>query len=126
MPVGDDAEAVGRVKAAVPPGAHVPDTVPVLPPSKIVANPMVESVADVPIIGAPKDACGIEPPNPEQTAMSLVARPLGLVPGDVPGGISSVAPRGIPVGATGKAAPRPSGEVMPSGEGVGAPPVTLT
>jgi hypothetical protein len=131
MPVGDEAEAVGRAKAVLAPDMQVPETVPVLPPSKVVANPVVEGVVDpvadeVPVIGAPKDTCGIEPPNPEQTDMSLVARPLGLAPGDVPGIVSSAAPRGIPVGATGGAAPRPSGEVMPSGEGVGAPPPAPT
>ena len=130
MPVGDEAEALGRDRAVLPPGAQVPDAVPVLPPSKVVANPVegvVElAVDDVPLIGAPKDVSGTEPPKPEQTAMSLVARPLGLVPGDVPRGTSSVAPRGIPVGATGAAGPSPSGEVMPRGDGVGAPPTPPT
>jgi hypothetical protein len=127
MPVGDDAEAVGRAKAALPPGAHVPDAVPVLPPSKVVTNPVVEGVVelaadDEPVIGAPKEACGSEPPKPEQAAMSLVERPFDVAPGEVPRGMSCVAPRGIPVGATGAAGPRPSGEVMPSG----APPTAPT
>ena len=45
---------------------------------------------------------------------------IGLTPGDA----SSVAPSGIPVGATGAAGPMPSGDVMPSGEGeVASPPI---
>jgi hypothetical protein len=108
---------------------QVPETVPVLP-SNTEANPVLEEVVDpvaddVPA-GAPKEACGIEPPKPEQTALSLVERLPGVVPGEVPGTISSVAPSGIPIGATGGAAPMPSGEVMPSGEGVGAPPPAPT
>ena len=131
IPVGEEADAVGRAVAVLPAGAQVPDAVPVLPPpSKTVVNP-VEGVLelvveDVPVIGAPKEASGIEPPKPEQTAMSLVERPVGVAPGDVPDGTSSVAPRGIPVGETGAAAPTPSGDVMPSGEGPGAPPIVLT
>jgi hypothetical protein len=129
IPVGEEADAVGRAEAVLPAGAQVPDAVPVLPPSKTVVNPVegvVELVAeDVPVVGAPKEASGIEPPKPEQTAMSLVERPEGVAPGDVPGGTSSVAPRGIPVGETAAAGPTPSGEVMPSGEGPGAPPTTL-
>jgi len=131
IPVGEEADAVGRDVAVLPAGAQVPDAVPVLPPpSKTVVNPVegvVELVVeDVPVIGAPKEASGIEPPKPEQTAMSLVERPVGGAPGDVPDGTSSVAPRGIPVDSTGAAGPTPSGEVMPSGEGPGAPPTTLT
>jgi len=127
IPVGDDADAVGLAKVVAPPGAQVPDAVPVVPPSKTVAKPVeevVEPVAEL-VVGAPKEASGIEPPKPAQTAMSLVARPA-VAPGDVPSGTSSAAPKGIPVGATGAAAPRPSGEVRPSGEGVGAPPIVPT
>lgn len=128
MPVGDEADAVGRAKAVLAPDMQVPDTVPLLP-SNIEPNPVMDEVADpvaddVPV-GAPKEACGIEPPKPEQTAISLVERPLGVVPGEVPGAMSSVAPRGIPVGATGGAAPIPSGEVMPRPEGE-APPIAPT
>jgi len=130
IPVGDDADAVGLAKVVPPPGAHVPDAVPVVPPSKTVANPVeevVEPIADdVLVVGAPKEASGMEPPKPEQPAMSLVTRPAAVAPGDVPCGTSSAAPRGIPVGETGAAAPRPSGDVMPSGEGPGAPPIVLT
>jgi hypothetical protein len=131
IPVGDDADAVGLAKVVPPPGAHVPDAVPVVPPSKTVANPVEEEllvpmVDAVPVVGAPKEASGIEPPKPAQTAMSVVARPAAVAPGDVPCGTSSAAPRGIPVGEIGAAAPTPSGEVMPSGEGPGAPPIMLT
>ena len=128
MPVGEDADAVGE--ARVGPAVQVPDAVPVLPPSKTVANPVGELVMPMvdaaPVAGAPNDACGTELLKPEQTARSLVESPEGAVPGEVPGGTISVAPRGIPVGATGGGAPMPSGEVMPSGEGVGAPPTVPT
>ena len=64
MPVGDEAEAVGRAKAVLAPDMQVPETVPVWPPSKVVANPVVEGVVDpvadeVPVIGAPMDRPGI-------------------------------------------------------------------
>ena len=103
MPVGEDADAVG--KARVGPAVQVPDAVPVLPPSKMVANPVGELVMPMvdaaPVAGAPNDACGTELLKPEHTARSLVESPEGVVPGEVPGGTISVAPRGIPVGATG-------------------------
>ena len=129
MPVGEDAEAVGDVRLG--PAVHVPDAVPVVPPSNTVANPvgeepLVPTVEAAPVAGAPKEACGIELPKPEHTARSLVERPEGVTPGEVPCGTISVAPRGIPVGATGGGVPMPSGEVMPSGEGVGAPPIVPT
>lgn len=47
----------------------------------------------------------------------ILAEAAGLSPGDV----SSVAPMGIPAGETGEPGAMPSGEVMPSGEGTGAP-----
>jgi hypothetical protein len=130
MPVGEDAEAVGRAKAVLPPGVHVPDVVPVLPPSNM-ADPVREELLEpilvaVPVAGPPNDACGIELPKPEQTAVPLIARPVGVVPGDMPAETISVAPRGIPAGATGTVAPIPSGEVMLSGEGLGAPPTGPT
>jgi hypothetical protein len=128
IPVGDDADAVGD--GGLGPAVQVPDAVPVVPPSKTVANPVGELVVPMvdaaPVAGAPKDACGTELLKPEQTARSLVERPEGVVLGEVPGGTISVAPRGIPVGATGGGAPMPSGEVMPSAEGVGAPPTVPT
>ena len=128
IPVGDDADAVGEARLG--PAVQVPDTVPVVPPSKTVANPVGELVVPVvdaaPVAGAPNDACGTELLEPEQTARSLVESPEGVVPGEVPCGTISVAPRGIPVDATGGGAPMPSGEVMPSGEGVGAPPIVPT
>jgi hypothetical protein len=125
IPVGDDADAVGEARLG--PAVQVPDAVPVVPPSKTVANPVVvPTVEAAPVAGAPKEACGIELLKPEHTARSLVERPEGVVPGEVPGGTISVAPRGIPVGATGASVPMPSGEVMPSGEGVGAPPTVPT
>jgi hypothetical protein len=128
IPVGDDADAVGEARWM--PAVQVPDAVPVVPPSKTVAKPVGELVVPMvdaaPVAGAPKEACGIELLKPEHTARSLVERPEGAVPGEVPWGTISMAPRGIPVGATGAGAPMPSGEVMPSGEGVGAPPTVPT
>ena len=58
--------------------------------------------SNVPFIGEPSLAV---PPN--STRVDVV----GLTPGDA----SSVAPRGIPVGATAAPGPMPSGDVMPSG-----------
>jgi len=128
MPVGDEADAVGEARLG--PAVQVPDVVPVVPPSKTVANPVGVEVVPVveaaPVAGAPKEACGIELLKPEQTARSLVERPEGVVAGEVPCGTISVAPRGIPVGATGAGTPTPSGEVTPRGEGVGAPPIVPT
>ena len=102
IPVGDDADAVGEARLG--PAVQVPDTVPV-PPSKMVANPVGELVMlmvdAAPVAGAPNDAWGTELLKPEQTARSLVESPEGVVPGEVPWGTISVAPRGIPVGATG-------------------------
>jgi len=128
MPVGDEADAVGEARLG--PAVQVPDVVPVVPPSKTVANPVGVEVVPVveaaPVAGAPKEACGIELLKPEQTARSLVERPEGVVAGEVPCGTISVAPRGIPVGATGAGTPTPRGEVTPRGEGVGAPPIVPT
>jgi hypothetical protein len=128
IPVGDDADAVGEARLG--PAVQVPDAVPLVPPSKTVANPVgelvVPTVEAAPVAGAPKEACGIELAKPEHTARSLVERPEGVVPGEVPAGTISVAPRGIPVGATGTGEPMPSGEVRPSGEGVGALPIVPT
>jgi hypothetical protein len=103
IPVGDEADAVGEARLG--PAVQVPDTVPVVPPSKTVANPegelVVPMVDAAPVAGAPNDACGTELLKPEHTARSLVESPEGVVPGEVPCGTISVAPRGIPVGATG-------------------------
>ena len=82
IPVGEDADAVGE--ARLMPAVQVPDTVPVVPPSKTVANPVgelvVPMVAAAPVAGAPNDACGTELLKPEHTAMSLVESPeLSLI-----------------------------------------------
>jgi len=54
--------------------------VPVVPPSKTVANPVGVEVVPVveaaPVAGAPKEACGIELLKPEQTARKLKPGPL--------------------------------------------------
>jgi hypothetical protein len=51
---------------------------------------------------------------------------MPLVVGLTPGEASSVAPMGIPVGATGAAGPMPSGDVKPSGDGPGDVPIPPT
>ncbi len=118
IPVGEEADPLGRAEP-LPAEAHVPDAVPVMPPpSKVMA------ALDVPPfeLPMPKDVSGIEPPKPEQAL--LVAGPrddVADVAGLMPGEASSVAPRGIPVGATGKPGPMPSGEVTPRGEGLDVP-----
>jgi hypothetical protein len=108
--------------------AHVPDAFPTRPPpSKTEFEPDVLALdvpvlEDIPVVelsvpdGDPKDASGIEAPTPEHGV--LVANPIGDVPdvvGLTPGDASSVAPKGMPVGATGEPGPMPSGDVMPSG-----------
>jgi hypothetical protein len=137
--VGDEADAAGRAKALLPIAGQSPDAVPAMPPpSKTEGEPDVLAV-DVPMpdpvpaldvptpdpvpaleLPTPSDVCGIEPPIPEHGVVLPVVRPSGDVPGAAglkPGDASSVAPRGMPVGATGEPAPMPSGDVMPSGEG---------
>ena len=111
----------------------VPEDAPVIEPPAPEKVPIVEfAVTDgVPVVelDEPKDACGSEPPKPEHDAVlpdnAAAAGPTGETPdvvGLMPREPSSVAPRPIPVGATGAPAPMPSGEVMPRGEGAGAPP----
>jgi len=168
MPVGDEADAVGRAVVVVPVVPQVPEAFPMTPPpSKTAVEPDVaeaelpvledeipvpENVpvvvfaveSDVPIVKftvgvdvpiaeleEPKDACGSEPPKPAHDAVlpdkAAVAGPTGETPDVVglrPADPSSVAPRPIPVGATGAPTPMPSGEVMPRGEGPGAPVAT--
>jgi hypothetical protein len=133
--VGEEAEAAGPAKELVLVVTQVPDAVPrVPPPSKTEFEPDVPALdvpvpEDVPVIElsvtdvvpvvevvVPKDACGIEPPMPEHSVLAV--SPIGDVPdvvGLTPGDASSVAPRGMPVGATAAPGPRPSGDVMPSG-----------
>jgi hypothetical protein len=135
IPVGEEADAAGPAKELPPIGAQVPDAVPAMPPpSKTEVETDVPAVdipvpVDVPVIevsmpdvvplelGKPNDVCGIEPPTPEHVVTLLVVSPSGDVPdvnGLTPGDASSVAPMGIPVGATGAPGPMPSGDVMPS------------
>lgn len=134
IPVGEEAEVAGPAKALPLVVAQVPDAVPTVPPpskTEFETDVLAEDVPeDVPIVGlsvpdvvevvevvVPKDACGIEPPMPEHGV--LAANPSGDAPdvvGLTPGDASSVAPRGMPVGATAEPGPMPSGEVMPSGD----------
>jgi hypothetical protein len=119
---------------AVP--AQVPEALPeVPPPSNIVVEPTVPAV-DIPVlkevpdieVPMPGDACGSEPPAPEQVAMPPIASPSGDAPdvsGLTPDDVSSVAPIGILVGATGEPGPTPSGDVIPSA-GPGKMPIPPT
>jgi hypothetical protein len=109
IPVGDEADAAGAIDELL--AAQVPDAVPLRPPpSKTEVEPDVPGVAmpiELPTVPAPEHA---------------VAPPIAGTTGDA----SSVAPSGIPVGATGAAGPMPSGDVMPSGDGPGdvaSPPI---
>jgi hypothetical protein len=122
IPVGDEADAAGPPAEPLVVAAHVPDAVPPRPPpSKIVLEP------DVPGFAMP-----VELPSalaPEHAVAPPIAGTTGDAPdviGLTPGNASSVAPSGIPVGATGAAGPMPSGDVMASGEGPGdaaSPPI---
>jgi hypothetical protein len=67
---------------------------------------------DIPDDGLPIDKHVVLLP-----VIPIVAAAAGLSPGDA----SSVAPMGIPAEGTGEPGAMPSGEVMPSGEGTGAP-----
>ena len=104
MPVGEEADAAGCAKL----GGVSPQFVEVGPLAIPPSNSAIEAEApEVPVTALP---------GPEQA--EFVGEPvIGLKPGEA----SSVAPRGMPGDATGAAGPRPSGEVAPSGEGVGAP-----
>jgi hypothetical protein len=120
IPVGDEADAAGAIDE--PLAAQVPDAVPPRPPpSKTVVEPDVPGIAmpvELPTASAPEHA--VAPPIAGTTGEAPDV--IGLTPGDA----SSVAPSGIPVGATGAAGPMPSGDVMPSGDGPGdvaSPPI---
>jgi hypothetical protein len=130
IPVGDEAvDAAGPAKELLPNVGQVPDAVPVMlmpPPSngKVELDVPMPDVVPMLELTAPKDACGIEPPMPEHVVMLPVVAPIGDAPiGLTPGDASSVAPRGMPAGATREPGPMPSGDVMPSGEGPGVMPI---
>jgi hypothetical protein len=133
IPVGDEADAAGPAKELPALAAQLPDAVPALPPpSNTALEPDVPPVDipvpnDVPVIEMPADAPADEAPGPKDacgSAPPMLAHVVGDVP-DVVGltlGVASPeAPKGILAGGTAKPGPIPSGEVMPSGEGVGAP-----
>ena len=99
-----------------------------MPPPRMVPAVDIPVLKEVPGIEVPMpgDACGSEPPAPEQVAMPPIASPSGDAPdvsGLTPDDVSSVAPIGILVGATGEPGPTPSGEVIPSA-GPGKTPQT--
>jgi hypothetical protein len=98
--VGIDEPALPAPALPVP--AHALDPAPAMPP------PSKRGVA----------VCDVDPAAPEQPSMPMVESGAGLVPGAA----ISVAPSGMPVGATGKPEPMARGDVAPSGEA----PVPLT
>jgi hypothetical protein len=133
--VGEEADAVGLDNAAAL--AQVPDAVPAMPApsnSGVGADvPMTAPVAgDSPLIALPVPtvelpnpavAVCIDPSVPEHAVADMVeprGRPLET-DGLTPGVANSVAPSGIPVGATGAPAPMPSGDVMPMGAAMPVP-----
>jgi hypothetical protein len=125
IPLGDDADAAGDPDGVLTMGAQVPDAVPSSPPpSKTVLDADIPAPAElipeaaVVELPIPGEACESKPPA--HVAVTPVAEPRGDAPdaiGLTPGDASSVAPSGIPVGATGEAGPMPSGDVIPSGDG---------
>lgn len=125
IPVGDDADAAGDPDGLLTIAEQVPDAVPAVPPpSKTALDPDVPAVKEpVPedaVIELPIPDKPWESEPPEQVAAAPVAGPRGDAPdviGLTPGDASSVAPSGIPVGATCEPGPMPSGDVIPSGDG---------
>jgi hypothetical protein len=123
IPVGDEADAAGAVEELLPFAAQVPDAVPAMPPPSKVDIPVP---IDVPVIEVP--APDVAPPMPEHVVL-LAVNASGDVPdvnGLTPGDASPVAPRGMPVGATGEPGPMPSGDIMPSGDVPGEMPTPPT
>jgi hypothetical protein len=123
IPVGDEADPAGPDTELLAMPAQVPDAVPAVPPpSKMAVEPDVPA-ADV---ATPDDIPAVGLPRPEHALPGTALKGdngdapdvIGLTPGDA----SSVAPRGIPVGATAGAGPMPSGDVMPSGDEPGDVP----
>jgi hypothetical protein len=111
--VGEEADAVGLDNAAAL--AQVPDAVPAMPaPSNSGVG------ADVPVT-AP--VAGDDPSAPEHVVADMVEPRSTPLEADelTPGVANSVAPSGIPVGATGTPAPMPSGDVMPMGAAMPVP-----
>jgi hypothetical protein len=107
--------------------AQVPEAVPTVPPpSHNVDEPDVPGVDipvpdELPVSALMLDKFPAIELMPVQVVVLGAAGPSGEAPdviGLTPGDASSVAPRGIPVGATAGAGPMPSGDVIPSG---GAP-----
>jgi len=133
--VGEEADAVGLDNAAAL--AQVPDAVPAMPApsnSGVGADvPMTAPVAgDSPLIALPVPtvelpnpdvAVCIDPSAPEHVVADMVEPRSTPLEADelTPGVANSVAPSGIPVGATGTPAPMPSGDVMPMGAAMPVP-----
>ena len=111
--VSGEADVVGAMI-----GAHVPDAVPAMPPP---SNSMLGPVA---VLGEVPERFPAGEAMARQAAGSVGAGPIGEVPdvvGLTPREPTSVEPSGIPTGGTAAAAPMPSGEVIPSGDGALVP-----
>jgi hypothetical protein len=128
--VGDEADAAAGPARELPVVAQPGDAIPLVPPpSKTEVVPDMVAPEDMPVLG---DILVLEDMAVLELLLVLPvahgALPLvdstpeivGLTPGDT----SSIAPRGIPVGATAPPGPIPSGDVMPSGEVPGGDPPT--
>jgi hypothetical protein len=112
IPVGDD-----DVAGAAMPG-QVPDAVPAIPPpSKSPVEPVLGETPDkLPAIESMREHVEME--LPVAGLAGDIPEVVGLSPNDP----CSVAPSGTPVRGTAGAAPIPSGDVMPSGDGPLPPP----
>jgi hypothetical protein len=112
------------VVAAAPIPAQVPEAVPAIPPpSNTELEPGIPDVALVDELTDKFPAIELMPAHVAR--LLLVAGLRGDVPeivGLTPADPNSVVPSGIPVRGTAGAGPIPSGEVMPSGEGM--PPLS--
>jgi hypothetical protein len=125
-PTADGVDGDGDAGVVVPAmPAQVPDGVPAMPPPSKSA-PVPDAVgADIALFGKLPDKFPAGELMPLHVArLLLVAGARGDVPevvGLTPTDPSSVVPSGIPVGGTAGAGPIPSGEVMPSGDGLVMP-----
>jgi hypothetical protein len=112
--VGDEADPAPSIGVLAPP-AQAPEVPPDRPPpSNIVVEPEVKVLPDIEL-SVPGAAGETEPPTLKQVVVAPIAGSVPDVSGLTPGDASSVAPIGIPVGATCEPGPRPSGDVTPRG-----------
>jgi hypothetical protein len=82
------------------------------PTLPVPAQPLEAAPAVPPPSNSGATVCDVGPPTPEQPMTPIAEEGAGLMPGVV----ISVAPNGMPVGATGKPGPMARGDVAPSDE----------